>query len=247
MRKQALIATKVGMTQLFLEDGVVVPVTVLSIEDNIVIKKKINEKDGYNAVMLGTGSLRPKLLNKPTTNFFAKINIEPKKHLKEFRLDESVLSSYEEGKPAPKDWLSGKDISLDISGISKGKGFAGVMKRHNFGGHRATHGSHETFRGPGSIGMREHPGKVLKGHRMAGHMGDESVTVKNIRVIKWIEEEGILCVRGGLPGAKGSLLKIRLSNRKAKAIKGVSGPKEEKGLKNPMKASKAAAGAKGKK
>lgn len=247
MKKLGVMATKVGMTQMFMHDGVLVPVTVIKIENNLVINKKTIAKDGYSAAVVGYGDIRANLLNKPATNFFAKLSVEPKRHIREFRDDEKALEGFEAGKNAPLAWLLGDNVSLDVSGISKGKGFQGVMKRHNFGGHRATHGAHETFRGPGSIGMREHPGKVLKGHRMAGHMGDDRVTVRNVRVIKWIEEDGILCVRGGLPGAKGAILELRLSSRKAKALISVSGPKEEKGLKNPMKASKAGVAAKGKK
>lgn len=240
------MATKVGMTQIFTEDGVMVPVTVVQVQDNLVTKKKTKDKDGYNAVQLGYGAIRPKLLNKPELGFFTKLNIEPKRFIKEFRLDEQTLNDYNVGEKAPTEWLADPNISLDVFAVSKGKGFAGVMKRHNFGGHRATHGTHESFRGPGSIGQREQPGKVMKGRKMAGQMGNERVCVKNLRIVKWLADDNVLCLRGAVPGAKGALLEIRLSNRKPKPIYGVAGAKEEKGLKNPMKASKAGAG-KGKK
>lgn len=242
-KKQGLLATKVGMTQLFLEDGICVPVTVLQIKDNIVMEKRTAAKDGYDAVQVAYGDVREKNLNKPKLGLFAKKNVEPKRHLREFRMSADLVEGYEEGKAASISWLS-EVTSLDISGISKGKGFAGVMKRHNFGGFRRTHGTHESFRGGGSIGMCEIPGRVFPGKKMAGHMGSERVTVKNVRIVRFIEDEKILCVRGGIPGSKGDMIELHMSNRRAKPMYGVSGPKEEKALKNPMKASKAAAGKK---
>lgn len=236
--KQGVLATKVGMTQLFLEDGVCVPVTVLHIKDNIVVQKRTAEVDGYDAVQVAYGDVRQKNLNKPKLGIFAKKNIEPKRHLREFRLSASSLEKFEEGKPVSLSWLN-EVGSLDISGVSKGKGFAGVMKRHNFGGFPATHGTHETRRSGGSIGQCEIPGRVFRGKKMAGQMGNERVTVKNVRIIRFIEDEKILCVRGGIPGGKGALIELRVSSRKPRVIQGVVGPKEEKALKNPMKASKA--------
>jgi large subunit ribosomal protein L3 len=241
--KQGLLATKVGMTQLFLEDGVCVPVTVLHIKENIVIKKRDTGTDGYSAVQIAYGEVKEKNLNKPKLGLFKKSNLEAKRHLREFRLDQDALANFEEGKAMSTSWLS-EVQSLDVSGTSKGKGFQGVMKRHNFSGFRATHGTHETFRGGGSIGMREHPGKVLKGKKMAGQMGNERVTTRNVRIIRFMEEEGILCVRGAVPGSKGALIELRPSSRRAKALGSITGPKEEKALKNPMKASKAGAGKK---
>lgn len=239
-KKQGLLATKVGMTQLFLEDGVCVPVTVLQIKDNVVVQKRSADVDGYDAVQIAYGEVREKNLNKPKLGLFAKKNIAPKRHLREFRMEPSLVSTFEEGASASLEWLKSVE-SVDITGISKGKGFAGVMKRHNFKGFDATHGAHETFRGGGSIGMREYPGRVLKGKKMAGHMGCDRVTVKNVRIVRFMEDERILCLRGAVPGGKGGLIELRMSNRKAKIIHGISGPKEEKGLKNPMKASKAGA------
>ncbi len=239
-KKQGLLATKVGMTQLFLEDGVCIPVTVLHINDNVVVRKKVSDVDGYDGVQVAYGEVREKTLNKPKLGLFAKKNIAPKRHLREFRMDGSLVSTFEEGALASIDWL--KEVeSVDISGISKGKGFAGVMKRHNFKGFDATHGAHETFRGGGSIGMREFPGRVLKGKKMAGQMGNERVTVKNVRIVRFMEDERLLCLRGAVPGGKGALIELRMSNRKAKIIHAISGPKEEKALKNLMKASKAGA------
>lgn len=236
--KQGLLATKVGMTQLFLEDGVCVPVTVLQIKDNVVVTKRTAEIDGYDAVQIAYGEIREKNVNKPKKGLFDKKNIEPKRFLREFRMTPAQVTNFEEGKSASLSWLN-EVGSVDVSGTSKGKGFAGVMKRHNFGGFPATHGTHESFRGGGSIGQCEIPGRVYRGKKMAGQMGNERVTLKNVRIIRFIEDEKILCLRGGIPGSKGSLIELRVSNRKPKAIQGVSGPKEEKALKNPMKASKA--------
>lgn len=241
--KQGLLATKVGMTQLFLEDGVCVPVTVLKINDNIVVSKLSVETDGYDAVQFAYGEAREKVMNKPHLGLFAKKKIQAKRHLREFRVSKSMLDNFEEGQMASLSWLN-EIGSLDVSGVSKGKGFAGVMKRHNFAGYPATHGTHEIRRGGGSIGNRNIPGRVFPGKKMAGQMGNERITVKNVRIVKFIEDEKILCLRGGIPGGKGALIELRASTRKPKIIQGVAGPKEEKGLKNPMKASKAGAGKK---
>lgn len=242
-KKQGLLATKVGMTQLYLEDGALVPVTVLAIKDNVVVNKRSKTIDGYNAIQIAYDDIREKLLSKPKLGLFKKKNIAPKRHLREFLVSESALDSFSEGENASLSWLN-EVSSVDVSGVSKGKGFAGVMKRHNFGGFPATHGTHETRRSGGSIGQCEIPGRVFRGKKMAGHMGNEKVTIKNVRIIRFIEDEKILCLRGAVPGGKGALIAITISNRKAKVIKSVAGPKEEKGLKNPMKASKASAGKK---
>lgn len=236
--RQGLLATKVGMTQLFLEDGVCVPVTVLQIKDNVVIRKRTAEIDGYDAIQFAYGEVREKNLNKPKLGLFAKKKVEPKRFLREFRVSGSLLEKFEEGQPASLSWLN-EVGSLDVSGVSKGKGFAGVMKRHNFSGFPATHGTHEMRRSGGSIGQCEIPGRVFRGKKMAGQMGNERVTVRNVRIIRFIEDEKILCLRGGIPGGKGALIELRVSNRKPKVIQGIAGPKEEKAMKNPMKASKA--------
>lgn len=241
--KLGLMATKVGMTQIFLDDGVRVPVTVLKLEPNVVVSKKVSEKDGYTALQLGTGFIREKLLTKADKGHFAKSNVEPKRHLREFRVDQAKLDAYEIGASIGLEFFEGV-ASVDVTGISKGKGYAGVMKRHNFSGFPRTHGTHEFFRHGGSIGMRAKPGKVLKGKRMAGHMGDETVRVQNLRVIRVMLEENLLLLRGAVPGAKGKLIEVAPSTRKPKILPGVGGHALEEASKNPMKASKA--GAKGK-
>ena len=241
--KMGLMATKVGMTQIFLDDGVRVPVTVLKLEPNVVVSKKVLEKDGYTALQMGVGSIREKLVNKAKKGLFAKANTEPRRTLREFRVDAAKMDTHELGSSMGLELFEGV-VSVDVSGISKGKGFAGVMKRHNFAGFPGSHGTHEYFRHGGSIGMRAKPGKVLKGKRMAGQMGDETITVQNLRVIRVMPEENLLLLRGAVPGAKGKIVRIYPSTRKPKALPGVGGQTLEEGSKNPMKASKAGAKAK---
>ena len=242
-----IMASKVGMTQIFIEDGVRVPVTVLKVEPNVIVTKKTKERDGYTALQLGFGQIRQKLVDKPTTGHFKKSNLTPTRHLMEFRVDEKTLEKYEIGSAIGLEFFEGA-TSIDVAGTSKGKGFAGVMKRHNFSGFPRTHGTHEYFRHGGSIGMRAQPGKVLKGKRMAGQMGDERVLAINLRIIRVMPEEGLLLVRGAVPGAKNKMVELYRSTRKAKALPGVAGTVIEEGSKNPMKASKAGAkGAGGKK
>lgn len=237
-----LMATKVGMTQIFVEDGVRIPVTVLKLEPNVVISKKTLETDGYTAVQLGYGQIREKLVNLPRKGHFKKANVEPMRFLREFRVDAKQLEGLEVGARLGLELFEGV-VSLDIAGDSKGKGFAGVIKRHHFSGFPASHGTHEYFRHGGSIGMRAQPGKVLKGKRMAGQMGDERAVAQNLRVIRVMPEENLILVRGAVPGSKGNWVEIKASTHKAKAIRGVGGNTIEEASKNPMKASKA--GAKG--
>lgn len=234
-----LMAFKIGMTQIFVEDGVRIPVTVLKIEPNIIIAKKNNEKDGYSAIKLGAGSIKQKLLTKADCGQFSKYGLTNyKRHVCEYRASPSEIQAYEIGSEIGIEFFSGI-CSVDVSAISKGKGFAGVMKRHNFSGFPRTHGTHEFFRHGGSIGMRSKPGKVFKGKRMPGRMGNEAVYVKNLRIIRIISEENLLLVRGAVPGPKRQLVKVYISDRKPRALPGISGQTLEEGSKNPMKASKA--------
>lgn len=234
-----LLATKEGMTQMFLEDGVRVPVTVMRVEPNVIIQKKTVEKDGYNALQLGYGDIREKLVNKPATGHFKKAGADLKRHLREVRVTEEELAQYEVGQSIDAEALNEAE-SLDIAGVSKGRGFAGVMKRHNMKGFQATHGTHEVFRHGGSIGCRAEPGKVFKGKKMPGQMGNARVTVKNLRVIEVDGEEGIIIVRGSVPGAKGALVELHQSSRKVRPLHGIGGAVITERSKNPMKASKAA-------
>jgi large subunit ribosomal protein L3 len=236
-----IIGTKVGMTQVFMEDGVLVPVTAIHIEPNTVIAHKTDEKDGYVSVQVGAGAIREKLVTKARAGQFKASGVVPTRHLMEFRLSEipenlAVGQSY--GIEFCKDMAS-----IDVTGTSKGKGFAGVMKRHHMAGFPGSRGTHEYFRHGGSIGMRARPGKVLKGKRMAGQMGNETSTTINLRVIRVDEENKLLLVRGAVPGPKGGMVVFHQSFRKPMALHGVSGAQVEEASKNPMKASKA--GAKG--
>ncbi|MES2504535.1 MAG: 50S ribosomal protein L3 [Myxococcota bacterium] len=234
-----LMAKKLGMTQIFMEDGVRVAVTVLKLEPNVVVSKRLQEKDGYTALQLGMGAIREKLLTKADRGHFAKSGVENKRHLREFRVDQAKLDAYEIGAAIGLEFFEGSQ-SVDVTSVSKGKGFAGVMKRHNFSGFPATHGTHEFFRHGGSIGMRSQPGKVLKGKRMAGHMGDETVVVNNLRLIRTMPEENLILLRGAVPGGKNALVEIYPSTRRPKGLAGVGGHAVEEASKNPMKASKAA-------
>jgi len=232
-----LMAEKVGMTQIFTPDGVVIPVTVLLVHKNHVVQKKTVATDGYSAVQIGTGSIREKLINKPLAGHFKKAGLAPVRHLKEFRVDEATAAKLNAGEALTLDHI--KDLkSVDVVGTSKGRGTAGVMKRHNMSGFRATHGTHEYFRHGGSIGCRATPGKVHKGKRMAGHMGNEAVAVQNLAVVKVDEEKGLIFVRGAVPGRNGGIIELRASSRAAK--RGRALRQEAQVLsKNPMKASKA--------
>lgn len=239
-RRLGLLATKVGMTQIFTEEGVRLPVTVLQVQPNVVVSKKTDETDGYCAVQLGSHPVREKLVTRPMKGHFAKASVAPVRHLREFRLDDQTLSTLEVGAFVGLEAIS-EAGSVDVSGISKGKGFAGVMKRHNFGGFPASHGTHEYFRHGGSIGQRAKPGKVMKGKRMPGQMGNERVTVLNLRVALLDAEQGLILVRGAVPGAKGCILEVKPSTRRPNRLPGVSGHVVEESSKNPMKASKASA------
>lgn len=234
-----ILGQKLGMTQIFQEDGLCVPVTVVEVHSNTVVQKKTLGVDGYTALQLAVGEKRSKLVNKPAAGHLKKAGLESARVLREFRVDQAVLAKYNAGDKLGLDFLN--DVkSIDVSGISKGKGTAGVMKRHNMSGFRATHGTHEYFRHGGSIGCRAKPGKVHRGKRMAGRMGNERVTVINLAIVKTIPEQNLICLRGAVPGAKGGFLEIRPSLHAAKRGRRMRAELQEKS-KNPMKASKAGA------
>lgn len=232
-----LMATKVGMTQIFTEEGVRIPVTVLKLENNIVVQKKTVATDGYSALQVGSGTIREKLVNMPLAGHFKKAGITATRRLNEWRVDESVVGGFEPGATLGMDLLN--DVkSVDVTGISKGKGTAGVMKRHNMKGFRATHGTHEYFRHGGSIGCRATPGKVHKGKRMSGRMGNETVSIINLGLVKIDAEKGLVFVRGAVPGPPGAVVQIRASSHKAKRGPALRS-EAQTASKNPMKASKA--------
>jgi len=208
MKEIALIGKKLGMTREFYKTGQVVPVTVLKMEKARVIQIIDIEKRGYKAVQLGYGKIKSSKLTKSMKGFFAKKNTEAKKRLKEFKVKN--LENYKEGNEFGLEIF--KDIKfVDTKSKSIGKGFAGAMKRHNFGGLRATHGVSISHRSHGSTGQRQDPGKVFKGKKMAGHMGDKLRTMQNIEIIKTDLENELLYLKGSIPGSKNSEVLVKSS------------------------------------
>lgn len=205
--KKAILGTKVGMTQLFAEDGKVIPVTVIQAGPCTVVQKKTVDAEGYDAVVVGYGEVREKSLNKPQKGTFAKADVAAKKYLREFRLDD--ISSLNVADEIKADIFEAGE-KVDVSGISKGKGFAGPMKR--WGLHRGpmSHGS-GYHRGSGSMGACSNPGRVMKGKKLPGHMGVVKVTVQNLEVVKVDVEAGLILVKGAIPGNKGGLVTVRNS------------------------------------
>jgi large subunit ribosomal protein L3 len=204
--RTGLLAQKVGMSRVFGDDGSHIPVSVLSIDGCQVVAHRTPERDGYAALQLGLGKVKVKNVTKPIRGHFAKAGVEPKRKLVEFRVDADKLVDV--GATLTADhFLPGQRV--DVTGTSIGKGFAGSMKRHNFGGLRATHGVSISHRSHGSTGNRQDPGRVFKGKKMAGHMGDRQVTVLNIEVVRTDVERGLILVRGAVPGAKGAWVLIR--------------------------------------
>ena len=203
--QKAILAKKLGMTQIFDETGKVIPVTVIEAGPNAVIQKKTVENDGYEAVQVGFVDLKEKKTNKPTKGHFAKAGVTPKKFIKEFRLDD--VSGLNVGDEIKADIFEAGE-KVDVAGITKGKGYAGTIKR--WGQHRGpmTHGS-GYHRGPGSMGMCSDPGRVFKGKRLPGHMGVERVTIQNLTLVKVDAEKNIILIKGGLPGPKGGLLIVK--------------------------------------
>jgi large subunit ribosomal protein L3 len=202
-----ILGIKMGMTQLFAEDGTAIPATVIKAGPCVVVQKKTAAHDGYDAVQLGLVEfISDKRVNKARHGHFKRANVSPVKFLREFRLEASDEATQVGGKVLV-DLFTPND-SVDVSGISKGKGFAGLVKRHHFGGGAATHGS-MFHRAPGSIGASAFPSRVLKGMRAAGHMGRERVTAKNLQVVKVDVEKNLLVLKGAVPGANGGYLVIK--------------------------------------
>jgi large subunit ribosomal protein L3 len=207
----ALIGKKVGMTQVFDEAGNQIPVTVIQAGPCVVVQRKTAETDGYDAVQIGYGEQKPQRVNKPSTGHFAKAGVPPQRRLKEFRVD--AASELKAGDSIGVNCFN--DINyVDVTATSKGRGFQGVVKRWNFGGGRATHGSHH-HRTPGSIGMCTFPSRVFKGKKMPGHMGNTQITVQNLKVIAVREEDHAILVKGAIPGPTGGYVQIRKAIKKA--------------------------------
>jgi len=212
-----LIGRKLGMTQLFdNETNAVIPVTVIQVGPNKVLRVKTEDSnDGYNALQLGYGTQKAHRLTKADLGQYAKSGIDtPVKVIKEIRVSKSEAEQHEAGNDLGAADVFDADGKVDVTGISKGRGFAGVMKRHNFAGFIRTHGTHEFFRHGGSIGTRLTPGMTLKGKKMPGHMGSEKVTVQNLKVARVDAERNLVFVRGGVPGPNGGIVTVR------RAVKG---------------------------
>ena len=204
--RSGLIVQKMGMTRLFTEAGKHVPVTVLKLDTCQVVAQRTEEKDGYSAVQLGSGFAKVKRTSKAMRGHFAKAKVEPKRRVAEFRVSADNLIEVG-AELAANHFIEGQKV--DATGVSIGKGFAGAMKRHNFGGLRASHGVSISHRSHGSTGQCQDPGKVFKGKKMAGHMGDVRVTIQNLEVIKTDTNRGLVMVKGAVPGAPGGDVVVR--------------------------------------
>ena len=215
MTEVALIGKKIGMTREFYKTGQSVPVTVIKMEKGRIIELINEDKRGYKAVQMGFGKIKTSKLSKAMKGFFAKKNTEPKKRLKEFRV--ASLEGYKEGNEFGLEIF--KDVKfVDIKSTTIGKGFAGVMKRHNFRGLRASHGVSVSHRAHGSTGQNQDPGKVFKNKKMAGHMGDKLRTIQNIEIIKSDNENNLLYLKGSIPGSKNTEVLVRKSVKNIKKL-----------------------------
>ncbi|MDP4824138.1 MAG: 50S ribosomal protein L3 [Aestuariivirgaceae bacterium] len=204
--RSGVIAQKLGMSRLFTEDGQHIPVTVLKLDNCQVVAHKTADKDGYTALQVGAGGIRLKNVNKAERGHFAKANVEPKRKLAEFRVSPENLIEIG-AEITAEHFVAGQYV--DATGTSLGKGFAGGMKRWNFGGLRATHGVSVSHRSIGSTGQRQDPGKTFKGKKMPGHLGAETVTTQNLEVVKTDADRGLIMVRGSIPGSKGGWVHLR--------------------------------------
>jgi large subunit ribosomal protein L3 len=203
---KGVLGIKLGMTQVWDDKNRLIPVTVVSVAPNVVTQVRTVEKDGYEAIQIASGQIDPRKVSQPLKGHFEKAGVTPRRHVAEVRTSDA--SSYEVGQELTAETFEAGAI-VDVVGTSKGKGFAGVMKRHNFKGVSASHGSHRNHRKPGSIGASATPSRVFKGMRMAGRMGGDRVTMMNLRVHAVDAERGLLLIKGAVPGAKGRLVFVR--------------------------------------
>jgi large subunit ribosomal protein L3 len=212
--QMGMLTKKLGMTEYYTEAGNRVPVTVLLAKGNIVLGHRTQERDGYTAIQVAFDDQKPSRLSKPKLGQFKKAELAPKRKIKEFRVEPEMLAKYPVGSELPLDMFT-VGAKVDVSGTSKGKGYQGVMKRHNMAGEKRSHGQHEVFRHGGSIGCRLTPGRVLKGKRMPGQMGNETVTVMNLEVAKVYPDKGVILVRGPVPGGTNGYVQVRLAIKPA--------------------------------
>jgi large subunit ribosomal protein L3 len=211
---KGLLGTKLGMTQMWDENNRVVPLTVVAASTNVVTQVRGPETDGYNAIQIGYGEIEARKVNKPEAGHFAKAGVNPRRHLLEIRTADAT--SYQVGQElSPELFSAGEEI--DVTGTSKGKGFAGTMKRHGFHGVGASHGAHRNHRKPGSIGACATPGRVFRGTRMSGRMGGDTVTTQNVTVHAVDAEKGLILLKGAVPGPKGGLVVLRSAAKKESA------------------------------
>ena len=235
--RTGLIAKKLGMTRIYSETGDHIPVTVMQLDRCQVVGQRTVESNGYTALQLGAGAKKAKRVNKAERGFFAKANVEPKRKLVEFRVSEENLVEVG-AELSAEHFVPGQKV--DVTGTSIGKGFAGAMKRHNFGGLRATHGVSISHRSHGSTGQCQDPGKVFKGKKMAGHMGAARVTTQNLDVVRTDVDRGLILIKGAVPGPKGGWVLIKDAVKRA-APEGVPLPAGLKVVEEPAPAEEPAA------
>ncbi len=240
--RMGLLGKKLGMTQVFGADGERIPVTAIAAGPCVVTAKRTLERDKYTAIQIAFDEQKPTRMNKADLGNFAKANTTPKSFVQEIRLPEAECAKFEVGQTITAAEIFKAGAAVDVIGTSKGKGFQGVFKRHNLGGSRSTHGQHEFFRHGGSIGCRLTPGRVHKGKRMSGHMGDERKTVQNLELVEVIPADNVVLVRGPVPGGRNGYLLVQNAVKKTLYKRKLHEVVEEKS-KNPMKASKAGGGA----
>ena len=240
--KMGLLGRKLGMTQVFHEDGTALGCTVLALGPCVVTAQRTPDKNGYSAVQLGFEAIPQRLANKAELGYSKKVGIDQTPRLlREVRLDKGDVGKYDVGKVLKAaDVFKAGDV-VDAVGVTKGKGYQGVMKRHKMAGFRATHGTHEFFRHGGSIGCRLTPGRTFKGKRMSGHMGDDNFTSADLVIVKVLPEKDVVIVKGSVPGARNALVLLKGSTKDVKKY-AVPRPIKEVESKNPMKASKKGAG-----
>lgn len=239
-QKIGLLGKKLGMTQVFADDGESVPVTVIQTGPNVVVGTRTQERDGYTALVLGFDEKPVRLANKAEVGAAKASGGKPQRFIRELRLPADEVAKFEVGQVLGAGDVFADGAALDIEGWSKGKGYQGVMKRHHMRGKPRTHGNHEYFRHGGSIGCRLTPQRVHKGKRMAGQMGNEKVTVQNLQLLRILADENCILVRGAVPGSTNEYVVVtKAATRDAYKRKGVG--KEEVRSKNPLKASKKAA------
>ncbi|MBQ9980394.1 MAG: 50S ribosomal protein L3 [Oscillospiraceae bacterium] len=235
--KKAIIGKKVGMTQIFDENGKVIPVTVIEAGPCTIVQMKTVEKDGYSAIQLGFEDVAEKKLSKPELGHFKKAEVAPKRHLKEFRLED--VTGMEVGQEIKADVFAAGD-KIDVTGITKGKGYAGVIKRFNASRIKETHGSGPVHRHAGSMGSGTDPSRILPGKMQAGHLGVEQVTIQNLDVVKVDPELNMIAVRGAIPGPKGGIVYLKntvKNNKVSSGVQDISKNPQKASGRNPQKAS----------